>query len=163
MPMQSHTLVLPYPISANRYWASRTVHPRGGGKPFTSTYVTEEAKAYKAQVREVVTAMAIGAPIRGRIRIDLRLYPHRPLDWKARQRKYGAAWDDTVQCLDLDNARKVVYDSLKGLVIEDDAWVRKETGDRMEPDEQGARLEVTVTALLTYDPQSVLFGTEETA
>ena len=43
-------LTLPYPISANRYWASRTVTPRG--KPaFTSTYVTPEAKAYKAQVQ----------------------------------------------------------------------------------------------------------------
>ena len=163
MTIQSHTLVLPYPISANRYWASRTIMPRGGGKPFTSTYVTPEARAYKAKVEEIVKAMGIRKPIGGRVRVDLRLYPHRPQDWQARQRKFGAAWDDSVQCLDLDNARKVAYDAIKGLVMEDDVWVRSETGDRMEPDAGGARLEVTVSALPTESPQSALFGEEAEA
>jgi crossover junction endodeoxyribonuclease RusA len=163
MTIQSHTLVLPYPISANRYWASRTIMPRGGGKPFTSTYVTPEARAYKAKVEEIVKAMGIRKPIGGRVRVDLRLYPHRPQDWQARQRKFGAAWDDSVQCLDLDNARKVAYDALKGLVMEDDVWVRSETGDRMEPDAEGARLEVTVSALPTECRQSALFGEEASA
>src|SRR5690606_14915191 len=92
-------------------------------------------------------------PIRGRVRIDLKLYPERPQDWQRRQRKEGPAWDDTVRCLDLDNARKVVYDSLKGVVIEDDKWVRKDSGERMEPDEHGARLVITVTALQVEQPQ----------
>ncbi|WP_338619000.1 RusA family crossover junction endodeoxyribonuclease [Achromobacter sp. E1] len=163
MTTQSHSLVLPYPISANRYWASRTVKPRNGGKSFTTTYVTPEAKAYKAQVERIVLATGICQPILGRVQVDLRLYPHRPQDWQARQRKFGAAWDDTVQCLDLDNARKVVYDALKGLVMDDDAWVRRETGERMEPDVLGARLEVTVTSLVSCDPQAALFGVEAAA
>lgn len=163
MSTQSHSLVLPYPISANRYWASRTVKPRGGGKSFTTTYVTPEAKEYKAQVERIVMATGIAQPILGRVQVDLRLYPHRPQDWQARQRKFGVAWDDTVQCVDLDNARKVVYDALKGLVMQDDAWVRRETGERMEPDALGARLEVTITSLLSDNPQAALFGAEVAA
>lgn len=149
------TLTLPYPISANRYWASRTVKPRSGAS-FTTTYVTKEAKEYKAQVARLAAGMGIRSPILGRVRVDILLYPHRPLDWKKRMRDHGAAWDDTVQCLDLDNCRKVVYDSLKGVVMEDDKWVRKEGGERMEPDEFGARLVVTVTPIPTEQPQGAL-------
>ena len=42
------TLTLPYPISANRYWASRVITPRGG-RPMAVTYVTAEAKDFKEQ------------------------------------------------------------------------------------------------------------------
>lgn len=162
MTTQSHSLVLPYPISANRYWASRTVTPRGG-KSFTTTYVTPEAKAYKAQVADLARSGGIRQPIAGRVRVDFVLYPNRPQDWKTRQRKMGAAWDDSVQCLDLDNTQKVVMDSLKDVVFQDDAWVREIYARRAEPDEQGARLEVTVTSLLTYNPQAILFGVEASA
>lgn len=163
MIVQSHTLVLPYPISANRYWASRTVKPRGGGKSFTTTYVTPEAKAYKAQVLAVALGAGVHKPIVGRVCVDLTLYPNRPQDWKTRQRRLGAAWDDSVQCLDLDNTQKVVMDSLKDVVFLDDAWVREIHARRAEPDELGARLEVTVTSLLTYNPQAILFGAEAAA
>lgn len=163
MPTQSHSLVLPYPISANRYWQSRTVAPRGGGKPFTTTYVTKEALAYREEVAQRAKACGIRQPIIGRVRVDFVLYPNRPQDWKTRQRKMGASWDDSVQCLDLDNTQKVVMDSLKDVVFQDDAWVREINARRAEPDEHGGRLEVTVTALLTYDPQSVLFGVEAQA
>lgn len=163
MTKQSHSLVLPYPISANRYWASRTIKPRGGGKSFTTTYVTPEAKAYKAEVAELAKASGIRQPIPGRVRVDFVLYPNRPQDWKTRQRKMGAAWDDSVQCLDLDNTQKVVMDSLKDVVFLDDAWVREIHARRAEPDEQGARLEVTVTSLLTNNPQAILFGAEAAA
>jgi len=162
MTTQSHSLVLPYPISANRYWASRTVTPKGG-KSFTTTYVTPEAKAYKAQVADLARVGGIRQPISGRVRVDFVLYPNRPQDWKTRQRKMGAAWDDSVQCLDLDNTQKVVMDSLKDVVFQDDAWVREIYARRAEPDDLGARLEVTVTSLLTYNPQAILFGSEVAA
>ena len=51
-----------------------------------------------------------------------------------------------MQCLDLDNANKVLFDALKGVVIEDDRWVRRITSERMEPDGE-ARVEVTITAI----------------
>ena len=141
---RSVLLTLPYPISANRYWASRTVTPRG--KPaFTSTYVTPEAKAYKAQVQKLALVAGVRKPIAGRVRVEFTLYPNRPQDWQKRMRKDGAAWDDTVQCLDLDNAQKVVLDSLKDVVFQDDAWVREISARRAEPDEFGARLVAVVT------------------
>lgn len=149
--MNTITLTLPYPISANRYWATRVVKIQG--KPMPMVYVTTEAKAFKASVLQLARATGVIAPITGRVKVDIKLYPHRPLDWKTRQRKLGAAWDDTVQCIDLDNARKVLYDSLKGVAMEDDKWVRQETGERMEPDEHPARVVVTVTALATAEPQ----------
>lgn len=152
-----YTLTLPYPISANRYWASRTVTPRG--KPaFTSTYVTPEAKAYKAQVQKLALVAGVRKPIAGRVRVEFTLYPNRPQDWQKRMRKDGAAWDDTVQCLDLDNAQKVVLDSLKDVVFQDDAWVREISARRAEPDEFGARLVAVVTPLAVEQPQTDLFG-----
>lgn len=152
MEPQTHTLTLPYPISANRYWASRTVTPKGKA-PFTTTYVTTEAKSYKAEVERIARRLGIREPIPGRVRVDIFLYPHRPLDYAKRMRQFGNAWDDTVQCLDLDNCRKVAYDALKGVVMDDDKWVREESGKRMEPDEFGARLVVVVTAIPVATPQ----------
>lgn len=150
-------LTLPYPISANRYWASRTVTPKG--KPsFTSTYVTPEAKAYKAQVQKLALVAGVRKPIAGRVRVEFTLYPNRPQDWQKRMRKDGAAWDDSVMCLDLDNAQKVVLDSLKDVVFQDDAWVREISARRAEPDEFGARLVAVVTALTVEQPQTDLFG-----
>ncbi|OMG85406.1 endodeoxyribonuclease RusA [Achromobacter xylosoxidans] len=153
----AYTLTLPYPISANRYWASRTVTPRG--KPsFTSTYVTKEAQDYKAQVKKLALVAGVRKPIAGRVRVEFTLYPNRPQDWQKRMRKDGAAWDDTVQCLDLDNAQKVVLDSLKDVVFQDDAWVREISARRAEPDEFGARLVAVVTPLAVERPQTDLFG-----
>lgn len=144
----SITLVLPYPISANRYWATRVITPKGGARrPMALTYVTPEAMAFKQQVGLLAKAAGVRSPITGRVRITLRLFPSRPQDWARRARKDPDGWDDTVQCLDLDNARKVVYDALKGVAIEDDKWVRQDAAERCEPDELGARVEVTIEAL----------------
>lgn len=149
------TLVLPYPISANRYWASRMVKPKAG-PAFVSTYVTAEAKAFKEQVGWACRAAGVREPITGRVAIAYTLYPHRPQDWQARQRKHGAAWDDTVQCIDLDNAQKVLLDSLKGIAFEDDAWVRRITAERAEPDGNAARVVVTITPIVLEQPQAAL-------
>lgn len=154
-------LVLPYPVSANRYWATRVVQPKGG-RAMAMTYVTPEAKEYQKQVLAAARALGVVAPIVGRVQIDIRLYPHRPLDFAARQRKHGAAWSDTVQCLDLDNTTKVLLDALKGVAMEDDKWVRRIISERMEPDEHGARVVVRVLALELEQPQLGL-AIEETA
>lgn len=142
--MKAIELILPYPISANRYWASRTVKARGK-VAFTTTYVTAEAKAYKLQVSWAAVAVGITVPKPGRVAIAYQLYPHRPLDYKKRMAKDPYTWDDTVQCIDLDNAQKVLLDALKGVVMDDDKFVRKINAERMEPDEFGARLVVVIT------------------
>jgi crossover junction endodeoxyribonuclease RusA len=148
--MKSITLTLPYPISANRYWATRVVNVKGRQMPMP--YVTTEAKAFKKQVEALARAAGVVAPIAGRVQLDIQLYPHRPLDYQKRMRQCGAAWDDTVMCIDLDNANKVLLDAIKDLVIEDDKWVRRLSAERMEPDGE-ARVVVTITALATEQPQ----------
>jgi hypothetical protein len=59
-------ITLPYPLSANRYWASRTVKPKAG-PAFVSTYVTTEAKAYKQHVATLALIAGIRKPITGRV------------------------------------------------------------------------------------------------
>jgi crossover junction endodeoxyribonuclease RusA len=150
------TLILPYPISANRYWASRVVPIHG--KPMPMVYVTSDAKAYRKTVAAIAAGVGIVTPLTGRVAISVDLYPHRPLDFKTRQRKHGAAWDDTVQCIDLDNANKVLLDSLKGVAFEDDAWVRRLVSQRMEPDDEGQRVVIRIEQLPVVQPQLQLIG-----
>lgn len=134
-------LTLPYPLSANRYWASRVAKINGVLMPLT--YVTSEAKAYKQEVAWLAKCAGVRKPMLGRVAVDVRLYPMRPADWAKRAAKDPLTWDDTVRCIDLDNARKVLYDALKGVVFEDDKWVREDSAKRMEPDGD-ARVVVTV-------------------
>lgn len=148
--MNSITLTLPYPLSANRYW-----RPVKLGKHI-SIVPTKEAKQFRTEVAALCRAQGVIAPINGRVHIDVKLYPHRPQDWQKRQRLLGAAWDDGVMCIDIDNANKVLLDSLSTVAIEDDKWVRRLTSERMEPDGQ-ARVVVTVTAMATAQPQVPLF------
>lgn len=148
--MKQITLTLPYPVSANVYWRTRVA-----GK-LAMTYVSAEAKSYKRQVLAIVRAAGVVAPIAGRVQVEIWLYPHRPQDWQKRQRQLGAAWDDGVRSIDLDNANKVLLDSLKDVVIEDDAWVRRLASQRMEPDAGGARVVVRITAIESKPPQGEL-------
>ena len=149
--LQPIELVLPYPLSANRYW--RTYMPKGFKAPVT--VVSSEAKAYKAQVCGLAKIAGIKQPITGRVEVAIRLYPNRPQDWQKRVKADPLAWDDTVQCLDLDNANKVLFDALKGVAIIDDKWVRRITSERMEPDGE-ARVVVTITPLAVITPQASL-------
>jgi crossover junction endodeoxyribonuclease RusA len=145
-------LTLPYPISANRYWRTTV---RGS---FVSTYVSTEAKDYKEQVGWLCKAAGVTKPLAGRVAISVQLYPNRPQDFKTRMRKHGATWDDTVQCLDIDNANKVLLDALKDVAIEDDKWVRRLSSERMEPDEHGARVVVCIEQLAVPVVQADLLG-----
>ena len=70
----------------------------------------------------------------------------------------GATWDDSVRCIDLDNAQKVLLDAFKGVVFEDDKWVRRIVAERAEPDADGARVVVTITPLSVEQPQELLFA-----
>lgn len=140
--MTSIVLTLPYPVSANRYW--RTFMPKGFKAPVTT--LSAEAKAYKEQVGWLIKAAGIRAPIVGRVAVSYVLYPKRPQDFQKRMRKDGPTWDDTVQCIDLDNAQKVLFDSLKGLAFGDDKWIRRIEAQRAEPDGE-ARVVVTITPM----------------
>lgn len=147
----SITLTLPYPISANRYW--RTYMPKGFKAPVTT--ISAEAKEFKAEVAKIARASGVVAPLTGRVAVSYVLYPNRPQDWKRRAARDPHGWEDSVQCIDLDNAQKVLLDALKGVVIEDDRWVRRIEADRVEPDGVG-RLVVTVRPIVVAKPQLAL-------
>lgn len=138
------TVTLPYPISSNKYW--RPVHI---GNHITIV-PTKDAKDYKKEVGWLLLAAGVRKPITGRVSIDIKLYPKRPLDFKKRMRDAGGAWDDTVMCIDLDNANKVLLDALKGVAIEDDKWVRSIVAERMEPDGE-ARVVLTIRQYVRAD------------
>ena len=130
--------------------------PRGHSRAIVT--LSDEAKAYKAAVGRLVRASGVLQPIAGRVAITVRLYPARPQDWARRASKDPAGWDDDVRCIDLDNAIKVLLDSLKGWAIEDDRWVRRIVSERMEPDGE-ARVVVTIEQLArTPLPQLDLLG-----
>lgn len=125
-------LTLPYPPSANRYWRTRVITPKVG-VPIVSTYVSSEAKAFKESVGWLARNAGIRAPLPGRIELAYALHPKLPQDWRTRERKDPTGWEDTVMCMDLDNAQKVLLDALKGVVFGDDKWVRKITAQRGKP------------------------------
>lgn len=120
------------------------------------TYVSAEAKAYKQEVGWLAKQAGVRSPMPGRVEIDIKLFPRRPQDWAKRAQKNPGRWDDDVQCIDLDNARKVLYDALKGIVFDDDRWVFRDSGQRMEPDGE-ARVVVTVRQIeADVSPQGAL-------
>lgn len=133
----SITLRLPMPVSANRYWRTRIVQPRGGA-PFVSVYVSAEAKEYKETVGWIAKAAGVREPMRGRVAVDFVLHPRLPQDWKTRMKRDPSGWTDTIQAIDLDNANKVLLDALKGIVFDDDSWVRSINAKRGEPLPDGA-------------------------
>ena len=135
-------LTLPYPVSANRYW--RTVWPNGARCPVTT--VSASAKAYKTQVRRLALEAGVVRPFSGRVGVSFVLFPRRPSDWRRRVKADPVHWDDSVQCIDLDNAQKILFDALEGVAFSDDAQVRHITGKRAAPDGE-ARVEVCVEPL----------------
>jgi len=119
-------LVLPYPVSANRYW--RTIVAKKQLRAIT--FVSDEAKSYKAQCAWLAKAAGFRVPLNGAIELRISLVPKNRV------------------CMDLDNALKVTIDALKGVVYADDAQVYRIVAQRADPDPAGARLEIEVLPLV---------------
>lgn len=141
-------LVLGYPISANRYWATRVIRLKKTGKWTAMTYVTPEAEAYKQEVERLALTAGVRKPLEGRVQLTVRLYPNRPQDWAKRARKDPDGWADTVQCIDLGNCEKVLSDALNGVAWTDDKQLHEIRLQRMDPDERGARVEVEIAPIV---------------
>lgn len=148
-------VTLPKPISANDYWASRLITPKGG-KPFISTYVTNEARAYKQSVAWLMVAAGVRQPYVGRVAAHIAYYPHRPQDYKTRMRKDPLYWADTVHRNDLDNCRKVLTDALTGVAFVDDKHIWMDGGEIMEPDGRDTCVVLTLWPLVLTSPQATL-------
>jgi len=154
-------LTLPYPISANRYWATRVIKLKGTAKYRAMTYVTPEAEQYRREVGAIAAAAGLSSATPGRVLLHVQLYPSRPQDWARRARKEPHTWDDTVMCIDLGNCEKVLSDALNGIAWADDKQLRRIVLERMEPDEKGARLEVVIEHLAA--PASLFDNQEQAA
>lgn len=146
------TLVLPYPISANRYW--RTYMPKGFKAPVTT--LSQEAKQYKKQAGWIAKEAGVREPISDTVELTVTLYPQRPQDWAKRASRNPDSWDDDVRCIDLDNALKVAIDALKGVVYVDDKQVRRIVAERAEPEGE-AKLVVTILPICKARVQPSLF------
>lgn len=148
-------LTLTIPPSANRMWATRVVTPKGK-KPMAMTYLTPEAKSYKADVAAAALVAGVRAPLPGRVKVEIWFYPNRPQDWKTRIRKFGPEWDNGVMAPDLDNLTKPLLDSLKDICFGDDKMVFQLVSKRMEPDDKGARVVVRITPIVVETKQETL-------
>ena len=140
------TFVVPYPPSANHYKNHRVIPASRGKKAMVITYVDDVAKRFRTDVA-VLARQAGVRKTKGRVRVFIRLFPHRPLDWARRARKDPDFWDDTVQCIDVGNTEKCILDGLNGTAWDDDKQVRSLAVDRECPDEHGARCIVTITPI----------------
>ena len=145
-------LTLPYPISANRYWATRVVKAKETGRWMAMTYVTPDAEAYRRDVASTARASGIAQPFPWRVSVELDLYPSRPQDWARRAKRDPIGWDDDVRCIDLGNAEKVLSDALQGIVFEDDRWIWDLHKRRKEPDGEG-RVVLRIRPLQRVDAQ----------
>lgn len=143
-------LILPYPPSTNVYWRHRALPGRG-----ISVYVSKEGKEFKDAVAWIAKTAGIKTTMTGRVELEYHLYPQQPKDHAARKRKLGDAWHDDVRSIDLDNAQKALFDSLSGVVFDDDKQVHSIIAKRMEPDGD-ARLVVTVRPIAATAPQGAL-------
>lgn len=112
--MRQPDLILPLPISANRYW-------RQSG---TRLYVSAEAIAYRKQVEAIISVLPIDCQNEGDVRLRLHFY---------RARKSG----------DLDNRIKPFLDSLQGLLYKDDKQIQKLDCERFD-DKLNPRVEIWI-------------------
>lgn len=118
-------LILPYPVSSNRYWRSFSYLDKVTRKPRAVVVLSQEAKTYKAEAGWRAKAAGLRAPLSGPVEVRAVLYP--------RDRRL----------IDLDNALKVALDALNGIAYEDDKQVCKITAERRAPHGE-ARLEVEI-------------------
>lgn len=116
-------LVLPYPVSANRYWQSFV--PKGWTRAVV--HPSSEAKSYKAAVGWIAKQAGMRTPTSKPIALTFTLCP--------KMNKDGSA---SAVVLDLGNCLKVAEDALQGIVYVNDKQVRSIRLDYGEQVEGGA-------------------------
>lgn len=124
-------LMLPYPISTNRYW-----------RTFRNRMVrSKEAMEFKDEV--AARAVAAGMELHtGSVAVTMTLCPPRPQDWMKREKR-EPLWELGVRRIDLDNAQKVALDALQGIAYENDRQITSLSIGLGQPIEDGGLI-VTV-------------------
>lgn len=111
----NHTITLPFPISANRYWRSY----RG------RVVVSAEATTYKTAVRWCCIEQGVQEPLTGDVALTLDFY--RP-----------------TKRVDLDNMQKILLDAIQGFAYLDDKQIIEIHARRFD-DRANPRVEVCVS------------------
>ena len=106
-----YTFTLPVPPSANEYW----------GVSGSRMYVTEKAKAYKKEIKYMLSQ---AVPMKGFVAVNFSVY---------RPRMKG----------DLDNYNKIMFEALQGLVYENDNQIVEIHSFRKD-DKHNPRVELLV-------------------
>lgn len=122
-------LVLPYPPSMNRMWATHA--PKGWTRAVT--YLTPEAKAYKHEVGWLAKQAGFREPTSKPIALRLTLVP-----------KNGVV-------MDLSNCLKVAEDALQGIVYVNDRQVKSIALAYGEPDGKGSLI-VEIEEFIPAEP-----------
>ena len=115
LPPMPKYVVLPYPVSCNRYW--RNFRGR--------MVVSSEARTYREQVAWAFSAYGV-EPAKGDVAISVILHPKLTKTGKASR-----------TLIDLDGALKVVFDALQGVLYVNDKQVKKLTAEVGEPVDGG--------------------------
>lgn len=118
------SLTLPMPPSSNRYWRTIAYISKKTRKPAAATFVSDEAKKYKADVAKIASLSVL---IFSEIAISVKVF---------RERRSG----------DLDNRLKVLCDAMQGVIYADDKQIVKIAAERFE-DKKNPRVEVEITPL----------------
>ena len=126
-------LVLPYPISTNRYWRSFR------GRMVRSKLALE----YKEDVEARALEAGVGL-FEGCVAVAMLLCPALPKDWAKRQKK-DVHWVLGLRRIDLDNAQKVALDALQGIAYENDRQITQ-LSIALGPPREGGALVVLVKA-----------------
>lgn len=133
-------LLLPPPVSTNRYWRNFRGH----------MVRSKEAVEYK----ETVQHLAIEAGIQkiedpSCVSVEIVVHPARPKDWERRIKRQGNSWVLSLRRQDLDNQTKVVLDALQGIAYDNDRQITSlhvHLGDAIE----GGGLSVVVSEDITW-------------
>lgn len=112
-------LILPYPVSANRYWR----HFRG------MTVKSSEARAYQAVARLLAANAGFKDPLQGPVHVEMSYHPKKPKTWKR---------GNPVRSQDVSNVIKVAEDALNGIAWVDDKQITHLSISKGEPVDGGA-------------------------
>lgn len=117
-------LMLPYPVSANRYWRSF----KARNSNYVNVVISDEAKVFKQECGWMAKKAGLISPVSGHLELRIVLHPIKPKTIRL---------DSEVRCMDLDNALKVSIDALKGICYHDDNQIRRLCAEKGEPIEHG--------------------------
>ena len=106
-------LVLPYPISTNRYWRN-----------FRGMMVkSSEAREYKAKIQAIAWQQGYGCPLDGPVHVEMSYHPKKPKTYKG----------GPVRSFDLDNVAKVAIDALNAIAWHDDSQITHLSISKADP------------------------------